>query len=74
MKGKYQNKINQSWKMMRNDQTRIIQDKIHTSFSRENASGAFIRKGYLGFGATQMVNFLTTDYIRMGGKGGGVVG
>lgn len=74
MRGKYKNTMNHSWKMMKNDQLRIIQDKIHSSFSRDNASGKFIRNGYLGFGAHQLVNYLTTDYLRMGGKGGGVVG
>ncbi len=74
MKGKYKNSLNHSWKMMKNDQMRILQDKVHMTFSRDNASGAFIRKGYLGFGAVQMVNYLSNDYLRMGGKGGGVVG
>ena len=60
--------------MNENDQKTEMQNLIHLNLSRRDASGISIRNGYLDFGATQLTNFITSDYIRMGGRGSGVVG
>jgi len=74
MRGKNKNALNNAWRKLSNSQKNMMNTQVNQIVDTGLRTGQSIRDGYLQFGAQQLVNYVSDDYVVMGGRGGGVVG
>ncbi len=74
MRGKNNNRIENVWKKLNNEQKKMVNADINRTITTEARSGRSFRDGQLESGALQLFNLIETDYVRFGGSSGGGAG
>ena len=71
MRNKNNNRIDNAWKRLHQEQKKQAASAINQSITTEARSGQSHRDGQLESGAIQLFNLSTTDYITFGVNNGG---
>lgn len=74
MRGKHHNSLANAWKKLNNDQQKYFMDSIYQKIGYEARDPRYQRDGELYFGSLQLTNYISSEYLRLGGRGGGTVG